>query len=260
LRTRFIGEDNRPYTYSRRWRMKFNLSRFITAKCYKKTSSTPVKLRGAFWANLQNFRYDEYFGMGNFTQYYLKNLVPTTLDYQGIYPFREIGGIVVTHDIGNGENDYQLDKLIVDAQCDTKSYGPYQLPNVVPATTTPPYTYNAALPDPIVNVELRNTSYMGETPRLTFNAIAQNLAASPGINILGPIKINGVNPWSSRSNTPGGTSISANDVAVYRESLALVVPFGKYRRCRVYLESSQKMTTIRSIQVFSTEFARRTYG
>lgn len=260
MRVKFIGQDLRPFTYSRRWRMKFNLTRFTSAKCYKKTTATVVKLRGAFWVNRQNLRYDEYFGYGNDQQYYLKNPSPSTVNYQGVYPFREIAGLVITHDIGNGESDYQLDKVIVDAQTDTVNYGPYRIPNVLPANTIPGYTYTAVAPDPVINVELRNTSYMGETPTSTLNLIAQNFAASPGISVLGTTFIAGVNPWVSKSNTPGGTSISGNDVPAYRESLVLVVPFSKYRRCRVYLETLQKMTTIRSLQLFSTEFPRRTFG
>lgn len=217
--------------------MKFNLTRFTSAKVYRKLTDPTVKIRGFFWVNKSNYRYDEYANMypNPALQYYQYQAPVVPLGYIGPYPFHEIAGSVVTHDIGDGENDFILDKVVFDAQYDTKNYRQY--------------TYNVNKADPTLVIELRNTSYQNETPTLTYNAIALNNAAVPGLN-----------PWVSRSNTPGGTTISSNDVAATRESLALVVPFSKYRRLRIYATTIQKMTTIRSIQVYSTEFVRRTYG
>lgn len=216
--------------------MKFNVTRFVTAKVYRATGSEDRKLRGFFWVNRPNYRYDEYWNTWTYTPYYKPYDGPSaSLKYQGPYPFREIPGTIVTHDIGNGESDFQLDKVVLDAQYDTKHYRAYK--------------YNAVKPDPILSLELRNTSYAGETPTLTIDVIAQNHAAIPGIN-----------PWKSRMDTPGGTTISSNDVNATREALVLVVPFAKYRRSRAYISTAQKMTTIRGMQVLATEFPRRTYG
>lgn len=255
---RHIGENNRPYTYSRRWRMKFNIGRFATGKMYRRASTNPLTdttntLRSFFWTNRSNFRYDEYWNQftSQDTGYYLRNLTPADpTNYAGRYPFREIPATIVTHDIGNGESDFQLDKIILDAQYDTRSYGYNVLVGGVYQQQA--YIYNPVTnPDPSLVVELRNTSYQGELPTQTINVIAANHAAVPGIN-----------PWVSRNNTPGTitTETSQENTRIARESLALVVPFAKYRRCRAYIETMHKMTTVRSLQLFSTEFVRRTYA
>jgi len=40
-------------------------------------------------------------------------------------PFQEIPALFWTHDIGDGENDYLGDKVILDAQIDSKHYNGY---------------------------------------------------------------------------------------------------------------------------------------
>jgi hypothetical protein len=239
--------------------MKFNLSRYVSAKVYRATGNDSTnnkpRLLGMFWVNKSNYRYDEYYNRtySNFDPatgisvqawlYYAKALSWVN-EYVGPYPFREIPATIITHDIGNGESDFQLDKVIFDGQYDTKNYLAYQ--------------YSITFPDPKLTIELRATSYSNEVPVLTIDIIKKNFEAVPGPFGLG-------NPWRSRSNTPGGTIVSSNEkdnLGRYatREALALVVPFSKYRRSRVYVETAQKLTTVRSLQVLATEFTRKTYG
>lgn len=253
------SSNNRPYTHSRRWRMKFNLSRFVSAKIYRATGNDSTtnkpRLMGMFWVNKSNYRYDEYYnkqysdynpstGISVQAQLYYAKALTWVSGYVGPYPFREIPAKIITHDIGNGESDFQLDKVIFDGQYDTKNYLVYQ--------------YNTSYPDPKLTIELRATSYSDEVPVLTIDVIKKNFEANPGPYGVG-------NPWRSRANTPGGTLVSAGEkdnLGRYatREALALVVPFSKYRRSRVYIETAQKLTTVRSVQVLATEFGRKTYG
>jgi hypothetical protein len=259
-----IGQNKRAYTYSKRWRVKFNTGRFTTAKMYRRkydpahADGINYTLRGFFWTNRNNYRYDEYWNFGNnmtsvAAGYYLYNTIPLQAEYAANgqrFPFREIPAEIVTHDIGNGESDFQLDKIILDAQYDTFSYG-YNRESPLGSGTyvQESYSYDPVNnPDPKLIVELRNTSYANELPTQTIDVVAANWAAVPGVN-----------PWVSRNNTPG-TTTTAENARINRESLALVVPFSKYRRCRAYISTLHKMTTVRSLQLFNTEFARRTYG
>lgn len=219
-----LSSNDRPYMHSKRWRMKYNVQRLVSPVIYRRTAHATDKLRGAMVWIRPTYRYDEYL-----VTYYSK------VSGSGPYPFREIPATIVTSEIGDGESDYQLDKVIVDAQYDTYNYGSY--------------TYKVLTPDPVISIELRPTSYEGETPTLKHDLIALNMAAQAGTN-----------PWKSRIQTPGQGTPSTNDVAATRESLILVCPFSKYRRCRVTLTTTQKMTTVRSLQLVSTEFQRRTFG
>lgn len=264
-RIQHIGQDERPYTYSKRWRVKFNTGRFTTAKMYRRAYAVAPQpnpdadynntLQSFFWTNRNNYRYDEYWNRGNDTLtvnggYYLYNTLPIQPGYvlTGRFPFREIPAQIVTHDIGNGESDFQLDKIILDAQYDTRSYG-YNVEISPGVYQQQAYTYNTTTnKDPYLLVELRNTSYEGESPVEQFDVIERNHLAVPGVN-----------PWVSRNNTPGSITTQEN-TRITRESLALVVPFSKYRRCRLTIGTLHKMTTVRSLQLFSTEFPRRTYA
>lgn len=250
-----ISNNNRPYTHSRRWRMKFNHGRFTTPLLYRRTGGDNTKLQGFYWQNRSNYLYDEYpvdmnlgpgVGVKVYSRYSAFNTPPPDNAYDGPYPFREIPARVVTHDIGNGENDFQLDKIILDAQYDTKTYLQYSYAGR-------PTVYGAHPADPKLVFESRNTTYADEVPTATIDLVQRNYQA-----------LQWVNPWRSRMNTPGGTSGSpsefhAGDI-ITRESLVFVTPFLKYRRGRIYLETEQKMTTIRSVQVLATEFGRKTYG
>lgn len=236
--------------------MKFNVGTFTTPILYRRTQvDNSSKLWCFFWQNRSNFYYDEYqtqftpsYGGTQivFANYSPFSTPPPMNEYTGPYPFREITAKVVTHDIGNGEMDFQLDKVILDAQYDTKTYGDYQY------TARQGFTM-VGIYDPKLTFEARNTSYSEEVPTLKMDLIERNHQA-----------LQWVNPWKSRLNTPGGTvpsplEFSSGDI-IHRESIVLVTPFTKYRRGRIYLETQQKMTTVRSIQVYATEFGRKTYG
>lgn len=237
--------------------MKFNLDNFTTPIIYRRTNAVNnTKLLAYFWQNRSNYYYDEYptsvgttYGQNDTVYGFYSILLTPAPDqrYAGPYPFREISAQVVTHDIGNGESDFQLDKIILDAQYDTKTYRNYAY------QPTEPGFISIAAYDPKLTFESRNTTYANETPVLQLELIQKNYQA-----------LQWVNPWRSRLNTPGGTTASSAEISngdvIHRESLALVTPFLKYRRGRIYLETAQKMTTVRGIQVYATEFSRKTYG
>lgn len=229
--------NNRPYTHSKRGRMKFNIGRHTSPKVYRRTGHATLKGRTVLFQPRSNYRYDEYY-----TNYIAANQYYTsTLTVGSPLPFREIPGRVITHAIGDGESDSILGKIIVDAQYDTRNYSTYAYYN---ATTAP-----LRFVDPSVRFESRSTTYAGETPTLTFDLVQLNFNAQGGTN-----------PFLTRIETPGGTTVAPNDIGVSRESLVLVCPFVKYRRGRLTIETKQYLTTIRSVQVISNEHQRKTYG
>lgn len=231
------SQNNRPYTHSKRGRMKFNIGRHTSPKVYRRTGHATLKAKTVLFQPRSNYRYDEYYAdLTPINQYYTSILAPGQP-----LPFREIPGKVVTHAIGDGESDSILGKIVVDAQYDTRNYASYAYFN----PTTNPLRFI----DPIVRFEARSTTYAGETPTNTFDLVNMNFLAQGGTN-----------PFLSRIETPGGTIVSPDDKLMVRESLVLVCPFVKYRRGRLTIETRQYLTTIRSVQVISNEHQRKTYG
>jgi hypothetical protein len=232
------SSNNRPYTHSKRGRMKFNIGRHTSPKVYRRTGHATLKATTVLFQPRSNFRYDEYYtNLSDANQYYTTT-IPSGVRY---LPFREIPGRVVTQAVGDGESDNILSKIVVDAQYDTRNYTGYRYFN---ASTAP---LSAA--DPVVRFEARSTTYAGETPTLVFDLVALNINAQGGVN-----------PFTTRIETPGGTTVSPDDINATRESLVLVCPFTKYRRGRITIESAHYLTTIRSVQVMSSEHQRKTYG
>lgn len=220
--------------------MKFNIGRHTSPKVYRRTGHATIKGKTVLFQPRSNFRYDEYYtSLTLANQYYT-----TALPLNENPPFREIPGRVVTHAIGDGESDSILSKIIVDAQHDTKNYAGYVYYNV-----NDPFLPPTKFVDPIIRFEARSTTYAGESPQNTFDLVAMNMTAQGGLN-----------PFLSRMDTPGGTTISPDDKLMVRESLVLVCPFVKYRRGRLTIETRQYLTTIRSVQVISNEHQRKTYG
>lgn len=215
--------DQRPYTHSRRWRMKYNNRRHCTAIGYRDAAGSALTYAIGYKAN--NYVYDEY----------LADFYNTALLAGGPIGFREIPGVVVTPEIGDSENDYVLDKLIVDMHYDAGRYGAY--------------AYDVNAPDPTVTVETRSIAYSSDSPTKRTELVALNQAAMASIN-----------PFSSVRQSPGDTDLSPDDANIVRESLALVTPMLKFRRMRIEIETLQKATTIRGVTALMTEFPRRTWG
>jgi hypothetical protein len=230
--------NNRPYTHSKRGRMKFNIGKHTSPKVYRRTGHATLKAKTVLFQPRANFRYDEYYVPLSVADVYYTTTIASG---DRRFPFREIPGRIVTHAIGDGESDSILGKIVVDAQYDTRNYLGYRYFN---ATTAP---LSAA--DPVVRFEARSTTYAGETPTLVFDLVALNMNAQGGVN-----------PFTTRIETPGGTTVSPDDINATRESLVLVCPFTKYRRGRITIESAHYLTSIRSVQVMSSEHQRKTYG
>jgi hypothetical protein len=206
--------------------MKYNDRYHHTMIGYRKVlSQATPSLKVVFGYKAAPFVYDEYLA-----SYYTTNRPLATA-----LPFREIRATVITHEIGDSESDYQLDKVIVDMQYDSSRYGFY--------------TYEPLYPDPVVYVDARSKIYANDTPTSVIDLVSRNQSVMPSIN-----------PFVSVRQAPGDTNVSANDVNVHRESIALVTPMLKFRRSRYQIISLQKVSTIRSLQVMMTEYPRRTWG
>ena len=218
--------DQRPYSYSKRWRMKYNDRYHHTMIGYRKVigQQTP-SLKVVFGSKSSGYVYDEYLA-----SYYVTNRPLATA-----LPFREIRASVITHEIGDSENDYMLDKVIVDMQYDSSRYGMY--------------SYETLYPDPVVYVDARSKIYGNDQPNKLVDLVAANQAVMTSIN-----------PFVSVRQAPGDTNVASNDINVHRESIALVAPMIKFRRSRYQIISLQKVSTIRSLQIIMTEFPRRTWG
>lgn len=218
--------DRRPYSHSKRWRMKYNDRYHHTMLGYRRVlnQATP-SLKVVFGYKAAGYVYDEYL-----SGYYLTNRPQAAA-----LPFHEIRATVITHEIGDSENDYMLDKVIVDMQYDASRYGFY--------------TYEPSYPDPVVYVDARSKLYANDAPATILDLVARNQTAMPSIN-----------PFVSVRQPPGDTNVSSNDINAHRESLALVTPMVKFRRSRYQIISLQKVSTIRSLQIIMTEFPRRTWG
>lgn len=224
----FYATYGRPYSHSKRWRMKFNRGRYASGQPYRaQEADTPLpKARMYFTQQQANFLYDEYDAPWF-----------STTRTGSVIPLKEIPALLVTHEIGDGENDYKIDKVHADINYDTVRYGAY--------------TYNAvANADPSFIVDLRSQNYAGQTPQKRLDLIALNMAVKPGIN-----------PFISVRMTPGDIDIPPNEEAIYREALALRAPLtARFRRCRVEVGTLQKATSVRNIMIQVTEYPRRTWG
>lgn len=165
-------------------------------------------------------------------------------------PFQEINASFITHDIGDGQTDYIADAIVIDCQFDTKKYYGYDHDN--------------SFEDPTIRLFARAPSMadaegIGLAPYINLTQL--NLAARPGRNIFQSYRQTPIDPSSGQGN-PGDESftVSPDDYGPARESLALVVPFTKFRRARLEFETFQKVSRIRGLTFKIVELPRRTYG
>jgi len=166
-------------------------------------------------------------------------------------PFQEIPGYFFTHDIGDGENDYLGDKIVLDAQFDTRRYDGYH--------------HDLSFSDPTVLVYTRSNSMaLGEN--LTANKVNLtdlNMTARPGRNLFQSFRqtpIKSLAQGEGVGNDEEDYVVSSDDYGPARESIALVVPFLKFRRARVEFYTAQKVMRIRGLTFTMHELPRRTYG
>lgn len=159
----------------------------------------------------------------------------------------EIPAYIITHEMGNGENDYILDKIIVDCQMDTRHYDAYHYHG----------TDNA---DPYLKVDTRNAAFASETSPTSQDVIKLNMASKPGRNPLQSYRQ--VPIPTTAQGTAGDQTFtkSSDEVATSRESIALVSPRTRFRRCRIEFGTRQNIVMLQGITINLTEFSRRTYA
>lgn len=259
-------DANRPYSYNTRWRLKFNRVRLTTFVGYRKGDSvafpvpydsdtTPFN-HAYFWHLKENFTYDEY----DHRWYNESNALITGTR---TIPFHEIPAVAISHEIGNGENDYIGQRLVLDAQMDYRHFTgyTYEDPDGIPTNLDvwrgqwhdPQFVRR----DPEVILDLRNqtlrpvVSYPAAPIETKYvDIVARNMAAKGGLN-----------PFETTTQPINGTfPEDTGDINTARESMAFVCPFTKFRHARIELRTSHKMSMVRNLTWELTDFQRRTFG
>lgn len=169
---------------------------------------------------------------------------------------KDIQGEVIFHEQGNGKDDYLLQRVIAE---------------ISPTPEGVVSEYLSPNEDPVLDISLRNSIYMGDVieqttnPYTNFDLVKNNMLAKKGRN-----------PFISAMQTPNepndfsGDKVKAsteqrwnqNGLVGYtaRESLILLAPLNsKFRRMRMKFKS--KLTAvIRSFTLYIIEKKRRGYG
>ena len=143
---------------------------------------------------------------------------------------------MITHEIGDGQNDFILHKVLLDVIARDRLIHNIQRGNVIlfghRIFGYNDYTYSpnitSVFHDPVVNVELRNQGY------ITSNAQSRIVDLVP-LNMQGKINVSR-NMFISPNNTPfGNTGIEFNTSA---EAVTLLASMdAKFRRMRIHLKS-----------------------
>jgi hypothetical protein len=183
----------------------------------------------------------------------------------------DIEGILITHEIGDNENDFSLDRLILEAV-------PFEtIPLGFNSQSKNLLNINETLTDTHLYMELRNRKYAGETaynpPSQTNDLIYRNLYDSAGNLIKGRTNI-----FGSYLQTPGGSGDITNGLVVGdytnitlsneqhgtssfvgRESLILRSPFGMNFRSMRLIWKSIVTAKIGDMEVVANIHRRRSY-
>jgi hypothetical protein len=166
--------------------------------------------------------------------------------------YKYIIGKLITHNIGNGEQDNILSKVILE--CTPKEtndlwYGfvdnPIQKLNWLNANYTD-------TKDPYLTYELRTRTFNNQTQKFVDKDLVElNMNAKGGLN-----------PFQSIMQTPINNNLnydmSSEETMVGRESLNLIAPMDKFRRTKFTL-ISKLIVKIRSLSVIYKEFTRRNF-
>lgn len=163
----------------------------------------------------------------------------TTLSIPKLY----IWGRLSTHEIGNGEDDHILNKVILE--CTPKEN------KTDAALDYNRYVYTSQN-DPYLGYELRNRTYVNQLARFNeIDLVAINMAAKGGLNPFTSIMIT---PTADTANY----TMDGGEVEVGRESLNMIAPMSKFRRTRFRLVS-RVIAKIRTLTVSYKVFNRRNY-
>jgi len=90
--------------------------------------------------------------------------------------------------------------------------------------------------------------------------VATNLTARPGRNIFQSYRQMPIDSGAQGEGGDESSVTSSDDFGPARESIALVVPFMRFRRARLEFESFQKVVRVRGLTFKIVELPRRTFG
>ena len=160
---------------------------------------------------------------------------------------QDIIGKIITHEVGNGMNDFLLNKCLLE---------------VFPGSDWQTYDYSTT-PDPKFEYELRPNVWIDQVN---------------GDNVTDLVEVNmlvrgGLNPFTSVMQTPVDYSTTTSDKVPFNgddtfgtffgkpvESLVLLAPINtKFRRI-VFTLTSVKCVVVRGIVLTMTEYTRRGFG
>jgi hypothetical protein len=172
-----------------------------------------------------------------------KDVLPTFPDPYLDYLENEnvkIVGTIVSHDIGNGQDDYLLDDVIIEGYPIGVELG--QDVNAL---------YDASAPDPILSIATRHESHSsGFMPQI------EHIYELFGRSIK-----NGWRKWLVRTSpTNMAPGRGGNKIIRTRESFIFRAPFGiKFRKGVIYFQTGS-LSVIREIKFKMREFVRRHYS
>lgn len=229
MATRTLLLTKNPYQYSNNHRMKFIYDGKLTTAfiCPRVNGDATVgrpKERVYFRQESDRFASDELPVVSHL--YYTKN----TLD-PAVGPIqtglREIYGKIITTEVGNGRDDFMMDRILIEVTQDG----------------TPNYDYqavSAAKRTPLMNIYYRNETFLNENPA-GVDLIKSNYDAYP-------------------QSGDALESIRQRPQNVSRESITLVSPMTGFRRMRAEYSVLAWSEVIRGLQIIVTRWNRRPYG
>lgn len=238
-----------------------NSSTFLTwGRTHKLHTMLHGLLTTRFVHNVRNGLGDYYveFGTKDTSLYYdkyLKNAALFQNDSNNI--FSPIYANLITHEIGNGRDDYLFHSLI--SECEPREW---QNTTLVQDLGWDNALYPAKL-DPVLLYELRNKTWSAQKHRFAQSQVLNNLVDIVALNMNAK---GGNNPYVSLMQTPRATTpaddlyLTSGGVAsqqVARESMTMLMPLNtKFRHARFYWCSEMTMR-IRHLLIKAAVHGRR---
>lgn len=228
----------RPVTYSRWHRTKHTDPRHLVMLSCDDEDEVGRKGPHVYFVHQNsNFLYDE-----------MPTAHYTVMSAGTRYIFREIPGRIIFHEVGDGVEDFLLDRVILEAQ----EFEPMESEDkAVLAYSYDLYTYDdATFREPVLMIHPRNAGYVGSGDSGTsYDLVRLNVEAQPTTNLY----------YNNARQTPAGT-LNTDDPIVGRESVALVAPMTKFRKMRAEFSTKGYTVVVRSITIVASVMRRRTWG
>lgn len=234
----YIMKTQRPTTFSRWHRVKHTDPRhMIAVVCDNESDPDYRGPRLYFVHKHRDYLYDEY-----------PRVHYTTSASGKQYWMKEIPARIVTHEVGDGVEDFLLDRVVLEAQ----EFEPLEAisPDQVVYSFNL-YTYNLdTYNEPQLMIHPRSIGYVGaEDPGESYDIVYKNAQAQGMTNLY----------YGSPRQSPVGI-INTDDPVVGRESVALVAPMTKFRKMRMDFKTKGYTVIVRSIVAVASVQRRRTWG